>query len=92
MFDLNWVNHMLECLYKITTSSSVNILTKEQAVSKIKYLEETEPKEFTEEQALYIHDVCEYFGMKIYYKAKVADLGLGGLYAYNTKTKIKNKN
>lgn len=92
MFDLNWVNHMLECLMKITTTSSVNILTKEQAVSKIKYLEETEPKEFTEEQALYIHDVCEYFGMKIYYKAKVVDLGLGGLYAYNTKTKIKNKN
>ena len=92
MFDLNWVNHILECLYNITTTSSVKILSKEQAVSKMKYLQDTEPKPLTDEQALYIHDVCEYFDMKIYYKAKVVDLGLGGLYAYNTKTKIKTKN
>jgi hypothetical protein len=85
MFDLNWVNRMLECLFKITTTSSVNILTKHQAVSKIKYLEETEPKEITEEQALYIHDVAKYFGMKIYYKANIVNLGLGELYSYNTK-------
>ena len=92
MFDLNWVNHILECLYNITTTSSVKILSKEEAVSKMKYLETTEREPLTDEQAQYIHDVAKYFGMKIYYKARVVDLGLGGLYAYNLKTKIKTKN
>ena len=83
MFDLNWVNCMLKYLYKLTTTASIKLMYEKEALHKIKNLTQDEPEMLENDEAEYIYDVAEYFGMKMYGSSKILQNGIGEVYAYN---------